>query len=484
MRNPVSHSRRPSSPDSGRRAAAVFALFILFAARLACAGPLPATVAAGLKAVGIPESAVGIVVQEIGRDTPRLAVNAGQPMNPASVMKLVTTWVALETLGPAYTWKTEAFAQKKPGGGVLDGDLYLRGGGDPKLTLEQFWLLLRQLRARGVREIRGDLVLDRNLFAPAETVEPFDDQPLRPYNVAPDALLLNFKALTLTLVPDAAQQRVQALPEPAPDNLEIVNAIRLGNNGCGEWKDALKPDLARNGTGWRLTLAGSYSAACGEKRWNLGVLPHDQFVFGVFRALWRELGGQFSGGLRNAPVPAEAVSLAAIDSPTLAETVRDINKYSNNVMARQLFLTLAAERPATAAGAAAAVRAWLAARGLDFPELVLDNGSGLSRRERIGAAHLARLLAAAAASPLQPEFVASLPLTAVDGTMKKRLNEDGIAGHGHIKTGTLDGVKSLAGYVQDSAGREVIVVFLVNHANAQQAQAAQDALLSWVYAGR
>ena len=446
---------------------------------------LPAPVNQALAAAHIPTSAVGIVVEEADGGTPRLAVNAEQPMNPASVMKLLTTFVALETLGPAYTWKTGFWSQAPIDNGVLAGDLYLRGSADPKLTFEQFWLLLRQLRARGVQRIDGDLVLDRSLVAAAD-YDPaaFDEKPLRAYNVGPDALLLNFKAIRLTLLPDAAAKNVSVLAEPEPANLDIVNRLRLGNNGCGDWKENLHADLARQGPRWRLTLSGSYSASCGEHDWNLGVLPHPDYVRGVFEQLWRELGGSWTGKQREGTVPPDARLLALIESPSLAEIVRDINKYSNNVMARQLFLTLGAEsgkRPARPEDADAAVRAWLEARSLRFPELVLDNGSGLSRHDRISAGNLARLLAAAWKSPVMPELMASLPLAAVDGTMKKRLKSNGVAGQAHIKTGTLDGVKTIAGYVLDSEGRQQIVVFLVNHANAQAAQAAQDALLAWVY---
>ncbi|HZV55541.1 MAG TPA: D-alanyl-D-alanine carboxypeptidase/D-alanyl-D-alanine-endopeptidase, partial [Rhodocyclaceae bacterium] len=418
---------------------------------------------------------------------PRLTLNADQPMNPASTMKLVTTLAALELLGPAYTWKTAAWSAAPIDNGVLAGDLVIRGSADPRLTFEQFWLLLRQLRARGVREIAGDLVLDRSLLA-ATDPEPsnFDDKPLRPYNVGPDALLLNFKAIRLQLVPDTAKKTVQVTAEPEPANLDITNLIRLGNNGCGDWKESLRADLNQHGNHWRLALTGTYSASCGEKNWHLGLLPHGEYVRGVFEQLWRELGGTLKGGVRDGAVPADARQLATIESAALSEIIRDINKFSNNVMARQLFLTIGAEagaRPARTEDADAAVRAWLDGRDLRFPELVLDNGSGLSRRERISAANLTRLLAAAWKSPVMPEFVASLPLTAVDGTMKKRLNGNGIAGQAHIKTGTLEGVKTIAGYVLDRKGRQQIVVFLVNHANAQAAQAAQDALLAWVYEG-
>lgn len=446
---------------------------------------LPTPVARALKAAAIPTSAVAVVVQEVEVHLPRVSVNAGRPMNPASVMKLLTTYAALETLGPAYTWKTEAWINGELKDGILKGDLYLKGGGDPKLTFEQFWLLLRGLRARGLREIRGDLVLDRSLFA-VPALADFDDQPLRPYNVKPDALLLNFKSIRLQLIPGGTS--IAILAEPLPENLELINRIKLANNsgssGCGEWKEGLRAEVSQIERRTRLILSGSYPASCGEKTWNLGVLSHPEYVAGVFRQLWQEQGGTITGGLREAAIPETARLLAGSESPSLAEVVRDINKYSNNVMARQLFLTLGTEsdhRPATAADADAAVRAWLSRKDLRFPELVLVNGSGLSRHERISAESLERLLAAAWKSPLMPEFIASLPLSAIDGTMKKRLRQNGAAGQAHIKTGTLDGVKTIAGYVQDRKGKWQIVVFLVNHPNAAAAQGAEDALLQWVF---
>jgi D-alanyl-D-alanine carboxypeptidase/D-alanyl-D-alanine-endopeptidase (penicillin-binding protein 4) len=470
----------------------VFLGFLLPCAPAPAAAPmtgemLPPTVAAALKAVAIPPSAVAVYVQEVGAALPRLSINAARPMNPASVMKLVTTYAALGMLGPAYTWKTEVRADAPVTNGRLAGDLYVKGSGDPKLTFEQFWLLLRQVRAQGIRDIDGDLVLDRSIFqlSPAGEAD-FDDQPLRAYNVRPDALLVGFKAIRLALSADTVNRSVQVVAEPQPANLDVVNRIRLGNNGCGDWKDALRADLARHGERFRLVVTGSYSAACGQKNWLLGVMPHELYVRGVFEQLWSELGGSIKGGVRDGAAPASARLVAMIESPGLAEIVRDINKFSNNVMARQLFLTLGLEsgkRPARPEDADAAIRGWLAAHGLSFPEMVLENGSGLSRQERVTAESLGRLLQAAWKSALMPEFVASLPLAAVDGTMKKRFNGNGAAGQMHIKTGTLEGVKSIAGYVLDHKGRNQSVVFIINHPNAQSAQAAQDALLQWVYQG-
>jgi serine-type D-Ala-D-Ala carboxypeptidase/endopeptidase (penicillin-binding protein 4) len=450
---------------------------------------LPAAVARALADTQIPASGVAVVVQEAGAKKPRLAVNADLPMNPASVMKLVTTYVALEALGPAHTWQTEAYAPGKVENGILAGDLHIKGSGDPKLTLEQFWLLLRDLRARGVRDIRGDLVLDRSRFATTfRDPGAFDGEPYAAYNVGPDALLLNFKTIRFRFVPDPRGARPTVLPEPLPAGLELVNVVAGTPMPCGDWKDDIHADLTRGGGASRLVLSGTYANACGEQILSLGVLDHPDYVLGVFRQIWAELGGSLSGGVRDGAVPVGAPLLAAAESPPLADLVRDINKFSNNVMARQLFLTLGAEAgrlPAREADGAAAVRSWLGSHGLAMPELVMENGAGLSRTERISAASLARLLVAAYRSPVMPEFVSSLPVVAVDGTMKKRLAGRAIAGRAHIKGGTLQGVRTMAGYVLDKAGRMQAVVFFVNDAHAGAAvRPAQDALLQWAYDGQ
>ena len=362
-------------PTIVSRSAQTFLAAWLFAIPPLAAQPadarLPVTVTAALKAAAIPVNAVGIYVQEAGADSPRLAVNATQALNPASTMKLLTTFAALDVLSPAYTWKTEARVDALLANGVLAGDLYLKGSGDPKLTFEQFWLLLRQLRAEGLRDIGGDLVLDRSLFnLPAPDPAAFDSQPLRPYNVSPDALLVGFKTVRLALTPNAATKTLQVAAEPLPANLDISNLAHLSNNGCGDWKEGLRADVARRGERYRLVITGSYPASCGRKNWHLAAMPHADYVRGVFEQLWRELGGSIKGGVRDGSAPATAHVVGSIESPTLAEIVRDINKFSNNVMARQLYLTLATEstgRPARPEDADATLRAWLDAKHLRFP---------------------------------------------------------------------------------------------------------------------
>ena len=398
-------------------------------------------------------------------------------MNPASVMKLLTAYAALEMLGPAHTWKTEALSDRPPADGRLEGNLYLRGSGDPRLALEQFWLFLRELQTRGVREIEGDLVLDRGAFSlPPHDPGEFDDEALRPYNAGPDALLVNLKSLSFVLHPDASRARVEVWPMTPGAGPLVRNRLTLSGGVCADWRERLKIGLE----GEVVVLDGAYAAHCGDKALHLSPWAADFQVEQLFRALWQELGGTLRGRVREGMTPPGAHGIAVHESPALAEIVREINKFSNNVMARQIFLSLDAARPATPGGARQAVRAWLSGKGLDLPDLVLDNGSGLSRRERISADSLARLLLAAWRSPVMPELLSSLPLAGVDGTLRKRLGNDAVSGRAHLKTGYLENVRALAGYALDHSGERWIVVFLINDPRSHLGKPAMDALLRWV----
>jgi D-alanyl-D-alanine carboxypeptidase/D-alanyl-D-alanine-endopeptidase (penicillin-binding protein 4) len=217
----------------------------------------------------------------------------------------------------------------------------------------------------------------------------------------------------------------------------------------------------------------------------VALLDHPHFVRETFAQLWQAAGGSFTGRVRDGQPRAGAKPLVTLESPPLYDVVRDINKLSNNVMARQLFLTLATTAyppPATTGHAAAAVKRWLAGRKLNFPELVLDNGSGLSRHERIAANSLGKLLLAAYGSDVRADYVSSLAVAATDGTVRKRFEKDSVAEQAFLKTGSLEGVRAIAGYVFAPNGRNFVVVCFVNHANAARAQVPLDALVEWVYA--
>ncbi|MEW5788400.1 MAG: D-alanyl-D-alanine carboxypeptidase/D-alanyl-D-alanine-endopeptidase [Pseudomonadota bacterium] len=440
---------------------------------------LPPALAQALKQAGIPDSHVGVLVQDLDSPTPRLAHGIERSFNPASVMKLVTTLAALDTLGPAHVFKTRVWVEGEVKDDVLTGNLILQGGGDPGLTRERFWLLLREIRARGIREIRGNVLLDGSLYE-LEPIDPgaFDQAPLRPYNAPPAALLANFNAMNLRLAPVAGQVRASLEPDLA---LPLDNNLAGGDGLCGNGRESVGLRLEEG----RLILEGSYPLACGEQLHPLNLLAPEASVAAWFRALWLELGGRHSGAILPCIPGPEARLLLEFDSPPLAGLARDVNKFSNNVMAKMLFLNLGAARfggPATWDKGARAVRAWLTEQGLWSPEIVLENGSGLSRIERISTASLARLLAWAASRPAYYEFAASLPAVGLEGTQKGRLGDSPLAGRAWLKTGSLNGSRNLAGYVLGADGRRRVLVMLVNHNQAAAAGKAQDALLAWAVA--
>ncbi len=442
---------------------------------------LPAPLAASLAQAGIPSASVALDIRTV--DGERLAAhNADLPFKPASVMKLLTTAASLELLGPDYRWITRLHASGEITDGILHGDLFIKGGGDPRFAHEDLSRLLRRLRSMGVREIRGDLVLDRHLFeTPTEDPAAFDAAPERAYNAAPDALLLDARALSVMLVPDLTAARARISAEP-PMRDFIIEPPAQNDQPCSRWRDQLKPVL----TATSLRFDGSFPVSCGGRLLTLHLhnLSTVQYVDGVFQQLWSELGGTITGVTRDGRVSASARELLSWESMTLAEIIRDINKYSNNVMARQLLLSLAITRdgdPAVSPAGATRVRDWMTRSGIDARTVVIDNGSGLSRSERISAAALSAVLQRQWRSALMPEFIASLPLVGIDGTMKRRLQESSVRGQAHIKTGTLVDVSSVAGYLTAKSGRRIIVSCMINHPAAPEARDAMDALLQWIF---
>jgi D-alanyl-D-alanine carboxypeptidase/D-alanyl-D-alanine-endopeptidase (penicillin-binding protein 4) len=451
----------------------------------AAGAALPQPVERAFRDAKIPLGSVGIVVQEVNGRRPLFAQQIDRPFNPASVMKLVTTLAALELLGPDYRWKTDAYLGGALDRGVLHGDLLLKGSGDPKITVEQWQAFMATLRGRGLEAVDGDLVLDRTFFAPiAHDPSAFDREPLKPYNVGPDALLVNFKSVRFGFGPPAAGDAPVVTVEPPLSIVTVSAQPQLSGGDCGDWRSNLHAVFIDQGVRAEAAFPGRYSAACGERDLWVALLSHPDYVHAMFDAYFRAAGGIFSGGWRNGVAPRGVAPFATLESPPLWDIVRDVNKMSNNVMARQIFLTLAtvdAPPPATIARATQTVRHWLASREIKAPELVLENGSGLSRHERISAGSLAKLLIAADKSNVREEFASSLAVAAMDGTVERRFQNRTVAGQALLKTGTLDGVRALAGYVLDRDGRRFVVVAIVNGPSASRAQAALDNLVQWVY---
>jgi len=458
-------------------------LFMTLGWQISAPAALPEPVALALKNSGIAQDGIGVYVQSVDGSEPVMNHHDQVAMNPASVMKLVTTYAALEILGPAFRWNTEVYRDGLIENGVLNGNLIIKGYGDPSFKAQDFWRLLMRLQQMGIKRIDGDLIIDKSYFAKSvEERRTFDDETWRAYNAEPSAFLVNGRNTSFKFSVNDGQVMVDQefeLPE-----VTIINNMRLKKGHCGSWRDQFNYDVTQSKLGAIVTFTGQFAESCDERYLELSVMSDTQYALATFKKLWTELGGQFNGQLVEAEVPAHALKLLTQVSEPLAYVIYDLNKWSINVMARQLLLTIAAEQfeqPATEALGESAVNTWLTEKGLNFSELVIENGSGLSRIERISPAHLGQLLMSAYNSPVMSELMASMPILSVDGTMKKRLNNNHASGRAHLKTGSLNGVSAIAGYVFTEKNKRYVVVVMVNDARSYASKNVQDAIIKWVF---
>ena len=392
---------------------------------------LPDDIAASLRLRGLSEQNLGAYVRPASGGQPLLASYADTPRNPASTMKLVTTYSSLGVLGPTYRFPTELYTTGRLAGDTLQGDIVIKGYGNPDFRENDFRQILQALRARGVRNIAGNFIVDKSYFDIGYQA-PIDENVSAAYNAQPEALLYNERGSCYEVRGKSGQ--VQQVCPILPRSVNDLNAN----------------------------------------------------LFGDFWRVWvGEMGGHLDGALQVRPTPPNAQLVYTHQSVPLRDILMEINKDSNNVMARQLLLAMGAKQfgaPGTTQKGAAAVGQWLESRGLRFGNLRIENGSGLSRVERISAREMGDMLVDAYNSPYRDDLMRSMAVLGVDGTVKNRLKS--IAGRGRFKTGTLRDVRALAGYLNAANGQTYVVSLLHNEGGIRaSAKEVQDDLVEWVYFG-
>ncbi|MDN0076510.1 D-alanyl-D-alanine carboxypeptidase/D-alanyl-D-alanine-endopeptidase [Crenobacter sp. SG2303] len=423
---------------------------------------------------GLKPGEVAVWAAPVEGGAPLVEHRADAAMNPASTMKLVTSYAALGRLGPGYRWTTRLVSAAPIVDGVLQGDLYWVGSGDPRFDQRDLIELAGELRRRGIREIAGRLLLDRSVWSGTGRADDFDGDAERAFMVAPDPQLTNLKVAWLAFYNDELGPRVAL--DPALPGVSL--SAKLSDGGAGACGD-VRNRVAIRTAGDSISVSGQLPQACDGARAFVNVLAPTEFARQSFAAAWRELGGTGPAGFGTAVAPAGAPVLASHDSEPLLDTLYYTNKYSNNTMARTLFLTLGHEEAPgsdTPAAAERAVRRTLVEAGISDAPLVLENGAGLSRRERVSARLLGQVLLAAARGPYAGEFMASLPIAGEDGTLKKRFAD--VGSRLRMKTGTLKDVRALAGYWLAPSGQRLAIVVIVNGPRALQQTAAMDDIVA------
>lgn len=450
-------------------------------------------------------------VQAVDDLTPIISINASRAQNPASVIKLVTTYAALKKWGADYRWRTALQSQSEiDHEGRLNTPLLLQGSGDPQLVVERADDLVQQLKKVGLKQLNAPLWIDRSAFT-VDDQDPsrYDGEPSMPYNALPDAALINFHALSFRFDPETRQVRMV----PWLVGFNLNNSVQFVEGECpvNGWKSTLNLGVS----GYSASVGGVYYSGCGEQQWHIHAYQTgaNDYLKGVFGALFK---GQIGIGASACEVgkfwdkvfarwydctaptidwtrpEVQSVArvdtdgkgwrtLAQVESPPLSMMIKDMNFFSNNVMARQIFLNLSKQpdRAADLHHSAAEVHRLLQADGLGDSTVVMGNGSGLSNATRISARELAQLLIRA---NNLPAFIDSLPRIGIEGTVKKRLTDTDMVGRGRMKTGTLSNVRAIAGYIDGKSGKHYVVVSIINSDNAQTAagKRTHDLLMQWV----
>lgn len=442
---------------------------------------LPFNVTHKLRSARLNERAMSVYVQDANSVKPLLAHQDKVSRVPASVMKLITSYAALGTLGTNYRWPLDVYTTGKVSNGTLQGDLIIKGYGSPEFNTAELRKVLQGIRQKGIRNVSGRIVFDDSYFnVISQRAGDFDGKAHASYNAKPDALLFNERINSFQV--RTSGNRVHVNSTTPTHNLKIVNRMKKYKRSCRP-----RIGVSHRGEQTIVTFTGGFARRCGTRTYSRVISRPANMIYGAMQAMWkRDVGGTLNTRFAMGRVPAKARPLLRTYSRTLAEILPTIDKDSNNVMARQLLLTIGAKKfgVGTERNSANAVGAWLKTRGLNFPELRIENGSGLSRTARISARHVGDLLVDAYRSPYRNVLMQSLAVAGVDGTMKRRLRGTNVRGRGFFKTGTLRDVRSIAGYVKAADGKTYVMAILHNDPRAKgRALAAHNQLIQWVFSG-
>jgi D-alanyl-D-alanine carboxypeptidase/D-alanyl-D-alanine-endopeptidase (penicillin-binding protein 4) len=389
-------------------------------------------------------------------------------LNPASTMKVVTSATALKVLGPSYRFTTDVYTDGTiDAAGTLQGNLYIEGHGDPSLVIEKLWKLVADLSNEGIERIEGDVVFDDDFHTGGAQLpgwnKPEDISRGPSYFATLSALSLNFNTAAIVVGPGAEvgkKARVR-LETPAGSAVTVVNEVKTGA-ATARRSVQMDRDVAADGT-TTFTLRGTVPLLSDHTKYYRTVAdPTGQFA-GAFQELLEERGIGVGGRFRRGDTPDDADRVLQVRSSSLATILMDMNKLSNNFIAEQVLRTIGAEvegEGSTEKGLEVVAR-YLAELGLDPAELNLVNGSGLSRSATLQPSVLTAVLVDMARDPqVGQEFASSLAIAGYDGTLWSRLRDE--PGRLRGKTGTIDGVHCLAGYVEDGRGGRYAFAFMVN----------------------
>ncbi|MCK6526716.1 D-alanyl-D-alanine carboxypeptidase/D-alanyl-D-alanine-endopeptidase [Myxococcota bacterium] len=454
---------RPSGPVPDARAADALAT-----------GALAPVIEPLIAESKVRRSDLGMMVADLDTGEVLYALDPDRSMNPASCLKLVTAAAALEALGPAFRFKTEFLRRPdaEVADGVLKGDLYVRGSGDPEMVYERLWKAAVDVRSRGVEQVAGNLVLDDSAFDDVREIAGWElddgDSSESAYNAPISALSANFNAIGVVVAPGGGPGELAHVALETPTRYaRILNQAITGRPRTTRTIEIVRRPVAG---GVELVVKGSMPAGAPPKVFYRPVVDPTEFFGALFVEFFRQLGGRVEGRVKRGRAPDDAVPVHVAWSPPLSVLVADMDKFSNNFIAEHLVKAMGVQlqgAPGTTEKGLAMSRRVLEAAGVAWEDVRVTNGSGLSRQNRISAAQLCRVIRwAAGRFRTAPEFLSSLAISGVDGTLHSRMGGELLEGRIRGKTGTVNGVASLAGVQEVPGGRRLAFAYMANGVRA------------------
>ncbi len=448
---------------------------------------LPEHIQSALDKYNLPDSSISIYVEQIDNKDAVLDWRSDQLINPASTMKVITTYAGLDILGPDYTWNTNFYSESSVVDGIVDGKFYIKGYGDPLLINETLEEAVIAIRDKGIHTIADDLIIDNSYFDLGQSkLALYDDFSMSPYNALPDAANINFGTVEFNIITGKYSSRPNVVMNPQLPGYKMFSRMRLRGGKCGSSYLEPKIELVPHQGNMTVSFSGQYAKRCGNRSFYKVITTPDKLLFAAFKQLWQKHGGKLLGGYQYGVVPESAELIHSLVSEPLINQIAIMNKKSNNVMTRQLFLTLGAEKiglPGTLDKSRQVIDSWLDKKGFTAENSFIDNGSGLSRKSVLSTKLLSDVLTDAAKHPQAQKFMESLAIAGVDGTMRNRFRNHPAQGRLFIKTGTLNGVRAIAGYVNSQSGNQYTVATIQQHPGIGngRGQDIQNRILNWLY---
>ena len=425
-----------------------------------------ASVDALIKKHQIPENKLSIILEDSESGERLISINPSTTRSPGSVTKIFTAFAALDLLGEAYQWRTDAFIEKENNNKEIVDHLLIRGGGDPSFSLKDLEELILNIRAKGIREIRDDIYFDQTFFRQRKkSTAKFDKSPLRPYNTMHSSLIVNSNKIDLSFNLNEQTGKPDITPLFLPIGIEIENNLSVGSGKCKDFRSKVTFDEKFRKQTLTILINGVYPAQCKNLDHDLAITRTEHYFFGVFKKLWLNSGGTINGYYKKKNKSNKHVLVAHVFSEELSTALEMMLKESDNLTARNIFLSLPEfSKRKELRNSRKLLYGSMKENNIHWHfRNIIDNGSGLSRVTRIKAESVMSLIQEIDQGTKFSSIKSMLPISGVDGTLKNIYQSKLLRGQLRLKTGTLNGVRCLAGFITTKSGNEYRFVFMHNN---------------------